>query len=219
VTSGIARRVVTLVLSAALAGCCGSAGRVRSLPEVRDALLDYYASGCWEADVARVTRAATRRLAKRLPEVVRPALVLDVDECALSTIDYQRVYGFAYVPDEWHRWVDKASFPAVPPVLDLYRFARERGAAIFFVTARRESTRLATEENLRAAGYPAWEGLLMRPESDRADSVAGFKTASRAWVEQQGYRVVANIGDQESDHVGGHSEAFFKLPNPFYRVP
>jgi len=33
---------------------------------------------------------------------------------------------------------------------------------------------------------------------------------------KEGYVIVANVGDQNSDLVGGYCRKFFKLPNPFY---
>jgi acid phosphatase len=41
----------------------------------------------------------------------------------------------------------------------------------------------------------------------------------RRQIEQQGYTIIANIGDQPSDLDGGFSEQTYLLPNPFYRVP
>jgi HAD superfamily, subfamily IIIB (Acid phosphatase) len=32
----------------------------------------------------------------------------------------------------------------------------------------------------------------------------------------EGYIIIANIGDQDSDLTGGYAERIFKLPNPFY---
>jgi putative acid phosphatase of HAD superfamily subfamily IIIB len=37
--------------------------------------------------------------------------------------------------------------------------------------------------------------------------------------EHAGYTIVANIGDQPSNLLGGHAEKSFPLPDPFYRVP
>lgn len=34
-----------------------------------------------------------------------------------------------------------------------------------------------------------------------------------------GFRIIVNVGDQESDLAGGHAERAFKLPNPFYIIP
>ena len=33
-----------------------------------------------------------------------------------------------------------------------------------------------------------------------------------------GYRIVANVGDQDGDLSGGLTSAIFKYPNPFYFV-
>ena len=33
-----------------------------------------------------------------------------------------------------------------------------------------------------------------------------------------GYRIIANVGDQESDLTGGGADRSFKLPNPFYFI-
>ena len=46
-----------------------------------------------------------------------------------------------------------------------------------------------------------------------------YKSAARAKIEQQGYRIILNVGDQESDLAGGHATRAFKLPNPFYYSP
>jgi len=35
----------------------------------------------------------------------------------------------------------------------------------------------------------------------------------------KGYTIIANIGDQYSDLVGGYAEGEFKLPDPMYYIP
>jgi acid phosphatase len=50
-------------------------------------------------------------------------------------------------------------------------------------------------------------------------TAADFKAPIRAEVEQAGYTILINMGDQPSDLEGGHAERAFLLPNPFYRVP
>ena len=100
--------------------------------------------------------------------------------------------------------------------LELYRTATRLGVAVFFITGRPEEEREATERNLRAAGYESWAGLVLRPSSgDRS----AFKTSVRRQITQDGYTILANVGDQESDLVGGHAQRTFKIPNPFYEVP
>ena len=80
---------------------------------------------------------------------------------------------------------------------------------------RRETEREATARNLAGIGCGDFTALVCRPDADRG-GVAEFKTAARARFAAEGRVIVANIGDQESDLVGGHAERTFKLPGPFY---
>ena len=57
------------------------------------------------------------------------------------------------------------------------------------------------------------------PPGAKFASATDFKTPVRAAIETDGYTIIANIGDQPSDLLGGFAERIFLLPNPFYRVP
>jgi predicted secreted acid phosphatase len=46
-----------------------------------------------------------------------------------------------------------------------------------------------------------------------------YKSGTRAYIESQGYDIVANFGDQFSDLLGGFSDKTFKMPNPNYYLP
>jgi predicted secreted acid phosphatase len=46
-----------------------------------------------------------------------------------------------------------------------------------------------------------------------------YKSGTRAYIESQGYDIVANFGDQFSDLEGGHADKTFKMPNPNYYLP
>jgi predicted secreted acid phosphatase len=46
-----------------------------------------------------------------------------------------------------------------------------------------------------------------------------YKSGTRAYIESQGYDIVANFGDQFSDLLGGFANKTFKLPNPNYYLP
>jgi predicted secreted acid phosphatase len=46
-----------------------------------------------------------------------------------------------------------------------------------------------------------------------------YKSGTRAYIESQGYDVVADIGDQFSDLLGGYADKTFKMPNPNYYLP
>ncbi len=53
----------------------------------------------------------------------------------------------------------------------------------------------------------------------RGGSAATFKAPARKKLEDEGYKILVNIGDQESDLNGGFAENALKLPNPFYYIP
>jgi predicted secreted acid phosphatase len=46
-----------------------------------------------------------------------------------------------------------------------------------------------------------------------------YKSGTRAYIESQGYEIVADIGDQFSDLLGGYADKTFKMPNPNYYLP
>jgi predicted secreted acid phosphatase len=202
-------------------------------PNVGDAkrlAAEYRASGAYERDLASITAAAAEWLAFRAPQRPRPALVFDVDETALSNWevieadDFGRVIGGPCValpegPCGWAGWDLLARSRPIAPTLGLFQRARELGVAVFFISGRPESQREATERNLRAAGYVGYQRLILVPEGARFASAAAFKAPARAGLEQEGYALVANVGDQPSDLAGGHAERAFLLPNPFYRIP
>jgi acid phosphatase len=103
--------------------------------------------------------------------------------------------------------------------MDVYNTAKDRGVAIFFITGRSETQREATERNLADVGYTGYARLIMEPIGAHYFSAADFKAPQRQAIEQEGYTIVANMGDQPSDLDGGFAERTFLLPNPFYRIP
>ena len=46
-----------------------------------------------------------------------------------------------------------------------------------------------------------------------------YKSGTRAYIESQGYSIVADFGDQFSDLEGGFADKVFKMPNPNYYLP
>jgi predicted secreted acid phosphatase len=124
---------------------------------------------------------------------------------------------FGYVPAVWHRYVMSAQAKAIVPVQVAYDIAVRGGVAVFFITARRESERSGTEKNLRQTGYDTWNGIYYKAD-DSEESAQRFKTRIRKQLTDEGYTIIVNIGDQDSDLAGGYSKKNFKLPNPIYRV-
>ncbi|HEX4031823.1 MAG TPA: HAD family acid phosphatase [Terracidiphilus sp.] len=147
------------------------------------------------------------------------AIVLDIDETSLS--NYQEMLSTKYVfdPTAFDNWVNASAAPAIPGTLRLDKEAQRLGVAVFFITGRYQPERPATERNLSAQGY-GWKQLVLRPESTRGESVVQYKSAERAQIAAQGYRIILNVGDQWSDLRGSPQAEFsVKYPNPYYLIP
>ncbi|MET9853652.1 HAD family acid phosphatase [Streptomyces sp. NPDC006450] len=154
----------------------------------------------WQRDVSAVLDAARPGIEQRIaasPAGEKPAIVLDIDNSSLET--------------DFH-WFWTFPTPAIAQVRDLTRYANDRGVAIFFVTARPGIVYSLTERNLKAVGYPV-SGLYVRDLPALFGEVSAYKTAKRAEIEARGYTIIANIGNNQSDLVGGHAERTVKLPD------
>ena len=226
------------VLADAPAGCAAplpaalsAAQQASNLTLFKQRLIRYRCTR-YDAEVARIDRAAAAWIVQRAPRVTRPALVLDIDETSLSNWAVMYHNDFAYFRDGdcelnssrscgQAAWERSETAPALAPTLALFNAAKAHGVAVFFVTGRRGDAveSAATEGNLRKAGYDGWAGIYMRPPELHEASIAVFKSGARAKIEAQGYHIIANVGDQQSDLALGHAERRFKLPNPFYYIP
>ncbi|MFE7965940.1 HAD family acid phosphatase [Streptomyces cellulosae] len=152
----------------------------------------------WQRDCRAVMDQALPYVQQRIAGA-RPgekqAIVLDIDNTALETD-----FGFSFPQ------------PANEPVLEVARYAEERGVDLFFVTARPGIIYAPTEWNLDQAGYES-SGLYVRSFIDLFRNVAEYKTAQRIDIERKGYTIIANIGNSATDLSGGHAERTFKLPD------
>lgn len=180
----------------------------------------YVDSGGYAKDVAAVALSANKYLAKRVRSAAKPgkklAVVFDIDETALTNLPHIMANDFGYHPKNWDAWMAEGRAPAITPVQIVYDTAVRAKVDVFFITGRRENERAATERNLRQVGYDTWTKIYFKPETDPTLTTAGFKTETRRQLSKDGYVIVVNIGDQQSDLVNGYAERYFKLPNPFY---
>lgn len=193
---------------------------IPNLGVIKRQIREYYAGGAYRTDLQRVTAGAQQYLEENLPRFAqaRPAIVLDIDETAISNLDYFLKYDLSFLPEEFNAFIGLGDSPAIAEVLDIYRYCRARGVTVFFISGRLEKQREATDRNLKKAGYLDWQELILRPEGQSQPS-SFFKAAARRRLVSQGYSIILNMGDQESDLAGGYAEAQFKLPNPIYWIP
>jgi acid phosphatase len=215
-----------LLCAAGIAG----AGEPANLGDLETQLIRYHDFGGYERDLHEIAAEAKAYVRLRAHKVSKPALVLDIDETSLSNWPKLVANQFAYFPegpcDQLPKgpcgeiaWESSGEAEPILDTLDLFKAARAVGVTVFFITGRDESLREATEKNLREAGYAGWEQVIMRPKGTTTASAADFKAPARKTIEDRGYTIIANVGDQPSDLTGGHAERAFLLPDPYYRIP
>lgn len=202
--SGVGRRITTVATVAVLglgasmtaAVPAAAAPSTAAVIAATAAEVDY---ATWQKDVKAVIDTATPYIQQRTANSSgqKLAIVFDIDNTTLET---------HYTP--WYQ----LPTPAMKPSLALAKYAKSRGVDVFFVTARPGIIESLTEWNLENVGYPV-DGLYVRDLPDLFAEVAAYKTASRADIESDGYTIVANVGNNTTDLVGGHAERTFKLPD------
>jgi predicted secreted acid phosphatase len=202
---GVGRRIgaVSAVVALGIGGTVTAAGTAAAAPAqtavtatATTAAVDY---ATWQSDVKAVIDQARPYVEQRTANAAgqKLALVFDIDNTTLET--------------DFHPWYELPT-PAVKPSLDLARYARSRGVDIFFISARPGIISSLTQWNLTTVGYPV-SGLYTRDLPDLFDEVSAYKTSKRAEIESLGYTIIANVGNNDSDLVGGHAERTFKLPD------
>jgi acid phosphatase len=167
--------------------------------------------------VARESAAFIAERAAARTDGERLAVVLDIDETALSNYPHIRAMDFAYDEARWDAWLLEKRCPPIEPVLAIHRAARDNGVAVFFLTGRKEFSRNATARNLVATGFSGFEALILKAD-DSTEPTSEFKARERARLAAAGWTIIACVGDQESDLTGGNTGRTFKIPNPAYFI-
>jgi predicted secreted acid phosphatase len=216
-------RIGLIVLIALLVAIVPVASATEPTGQSAAEIRQFYDSGAWNRAVVRQVEKAkaylrTRTQGRRAPR--KPALVLDVDETALNNYPcFVERGGIPYTDLVNAQCVTAYDAPAVRPVRSLFRRARALKVAVFFISGRPEGIRDGTLANLRKAGYTGRYELIAQPIDYDKPSRVPFKRGARRQIERRGFKILANVGDQQSDLKGGFSERTYKLPNPIYLTP
>ncbi|MBN1529269.1 MAG: hypothetical protein JW895_09440 [Thermoleophilaceae bacterium] len=180
----------------------------------------YHDSGEWKSDTTTQVKRAKAFVKSWLkthkkPRAKKPAVVLDIDDTSLSLYrcadakDFETAALCAVEPD----------LPAIPQVRSFYKYVRAQGVAVFFITGRPEALRDLSVDGLKSAGYTGKLRLTLQPADYHKASKVPYKSGARRKITKDGYRILANLGDQRSDLKGGYSLKAYKLPNPMYFTP
>ncbi|WP_329115413.1 HAD family acid phosphatase [Streptomyces sp. NBC_01465] len=204
------------------------------------------ANGVWQAssdsayakDLARVEAKAKRTIADAAArhggKGKKPAVVFDIDDTLLLSLDYEIKTNYTYNSATWATYVAQADRPAVFGTPELIAYAAKKGVAVFYNSGLKESQRADAVANLKKVGIDVnldADHIFLKDAanppaylSDCATVTAWtcttvqYKAGTRKHIESEGYNIVANFGDQFSDLQGGYTDKTFKLPNPTYFV-
>ncbi|WP_432138286.1 MULTISPECIES: HAD family acid phosphatase [unclassified Streptomyces] len=190
-------------------------------------------------DLAAIDAAARKYIDKAARKAhkhgEKPAVVFDIDDTLLLSLDYEKRYNYTYNPATWAEYVNRADRPAVFGSPALVRYAEARGVEVFYNSGLAEAERAAAVENLKKVGAdvnldaghmflkdkanpPAYLSDCAAPGAWKCTTVE-YKSGTRRHIEDDlGYEIIANFGDQYSDLQGGYADRTYKLPNPTYFV-
>jgi hypothetical protein len=194
-------------------------------------LHEFSPTGAYADEVTGVTVDTRQYLAKRAKHPGGfdgdPALVFDIDDTTLTTYDYEIYSNFVFNPTTNGAFVNNAVFPATPGMVNLVSWARDHGYTVFFLTGRPDAQRPGTLTNLTNVGYaPVSANTFLKDQTlpwltscTPTCTSEQYKTLTRQHLEDTGFDVVANLGDQFSDLRGGFADRTVKIPNPMYFLP
>jgi predicted secreted acid phosphatase len=147
----------------------------------------------------------------------KSAVVMDLDETLFDNSSYhiQKPLGMM----KYFDWNRKGEASAIPETKELVDWVLSKGFQLYFVTARKDFLEKATISNLEKIGYKPgdYAGLYLKPQNHPGSSAAHFKVEAQEAIAAKGLKVIAMIGDQDSDLAGCLGRGF-KLPNPLYTV-
>lgn len=225
------RTIISLLLASAIAGgamwCPGQTRPAKeiTIPEfhvlnLKEGLA-YHDSAQYLADVQAAMDEARQVCEKRKGDA-SAAIVIDLDETVLDNKEEYRAHhmnaedgSWKWDKDTWDRYALKSEAKAIKPAVAFVRWAKKQGFTIFAITGRHEMLREATLLNLKKLDIPC-DGLYMETNQIQPYKPEDFKTEFRRDIERKGYKIICNIGDQESDLYGLHSQECIKLPNKMY---
>ena len=208
---------VFIILTLSSWNCSPESARLINLGIAKDEVINYHSSGEYKADTKKVVDEAIEKFEGIAPGE-NSAVVFDVDETSISSYDYYKKRDFGYIPKMFDMWVDSAKAPAIPEVLDLYKYLLKKNFKIIFVTGRKEYQYESTFRNLVNAGYTKFDTLIIKGEEYAGQTAEKYKSEKRTELADKGYKIAGTVGDQWSDLNGPHHGIQVKIPNYMYII-
>lgn len=211
--------ILTLLLSA---GCVAKNSDTNSdlanLQQTRIAVEKYYTNGQYLNDVTNIAEEGRAYIESELAsgKYSKPAVVFDIDDTLINNHQIFMDMQYCFSSRAWQRWINTAKIPAIDPMLELYKNIVD-DVDVFIITGRNILQKSQTIRNLKEDGYDKWTNLFFKQKWDVELTAREYKSRIiELLVEDDGYQIIANFGDQESDFGNPLPGKNFKLPNYLY---
>jgi len=140
------------------------------------------------------------------------AVVFDIDE-TLMLSDKMLIQD----PHQTEKYHVYYKTNAVKGMHKIYNLIKNKGIAIYLITARSENYRQETIDELKLTGYDSYIKLFLRPEKSTEggdDCVCFYKEKVRKQISESKH-IILNVGDQNTDLMGGYYEYGWKFPSSY----
>ena len=166
----------------------------------------------------------------------KPAVIFDTDDTMLETYDREvAAMHFNFDPAQNNQDVLNEVFPATPGMVSFEKAVKAAGCTPIGITGRSDAQKAASIENVTKVGFEGFgptnyftkfaagqKPAYLNCAAGATCTTIEYKSGTRAYLETKTggkYRIIANLGDQYSDLIGGHSLFDVKLPSPTYYLP
>lgn len=191
--------------------------RPENLSVDKQRIVKYYDDGHFEREMKQVIDDALVSF-KNCTCGPNSAVVFDIDDTLLWYYPNIKTIQFGYVPAIFHQWAIHDNQPQVPHIKRLYDFFVKRGCKIILLSGVGPDNSDFVIRNVKHAGFTKADVIITRTREELKMTAAAYKTAHRKRLTEQGYDIIASIGDQWSDLTGGYAQHTVKIPNYLYII-
>ncbi len=187
-----------------------------NLSDATKAVKDYHTSEKYYQDIEKAVDEGLSNL-QQLSYPSNAAFVFDIDETALSNLEYELKFNFGFDPKTWDEWVMEGRAPAIPGVRRLYDSLIARNIKVIFISGRSSEQFEITTKNLKDQGYLKYDTLICKGLQFKGKKALEYKSTIRSELSKK-YKIIGSVGDQWSDLEGGWTIIKIKLPNYMYHL-
>lgn len=196
-----------------------SSSNIENLSVTKEKIRNYYESGQYEKEVSAILNEAMNKINKlNISKDPKNVVIFDIDETALDNYPHLTEVDYGYIKSLWDEWLMSGKSKSISKVKEFYDYLISKNIKVIFITGRNNEFYEITYKNLKDVGYSLFDTLITRNDFYKHKKAIEYKSKMRKELVNNGYHIIANIGDQWSDLEGGNSGIKIKLPNYLYYI-